>query len=172
MTRETKAAAHRAANRAASLLTGALILASLAGCGGGLFQNSDSADASLTQKAKPSVALSPVQGVPQKYTSKVSDQLASTMKEKGVQIVDAKDAQYIIKAAYIAMPEARKGTKVTYAIDVTDKAGNRVRHIEGEEVVSPKRGGDSWGHVTDEKVLEVAAKSAALLNFLPQRSSQ
>ncbi len=80
MTREKKPAAQSAARRAASLLTGALIVAGLAGCGGGLFQNSDTADASLTQKAKPSVALSPVQGVPQKYASKVNDQLMTSLR--------------------------------------------------------------------------------------------
>lgn len=162
MTREKKPAAQSAARRAASLLTGALIVAGLAGCGGGLFQNSDSADASL--KAKPSVALSPVQGVPQKYASKVNDQLAASIKEKGVKIVDAKEAQYIIKPSYVAMPEPKQGTKVTYAIDVTDKAGNRVRRIEGEEVVSAKRGGDSWNHVADEAVQKVALKSATDVN--------
>ncbi len=150
MTREKKSAARSAAYRAASLLTGALMVAALSGCGGGLFQISDTADASLGQKVKPAVAVSPVQGVPQKYASKVNEQILASMKAKGVQVVDAKDAQYIIKPVYVALPEPQKGTKVTYAIDVTDKAGNRVRRIEGEELVSDKRGGDAWSHVTDE----------------------
>lgn len=162
MTREKKPAAPSAAHRAASLLTGALMIAGLAGCGNNLFPNSEAANASL--KAKPAVAVSPVLGVPQKYTSKVTDQLIASMKEKGVQVVDANDAQYILKAAYIAMPEPKKGTKVTYSIDVTDKAGNRVRRIEGEELVSPKRGGDAWTHVTDEAVQKVAIKSATDIN--------
>ena len=51
MTRENYPAAQSAARRAASLLTGALLIAGLAGCGGSLLQFSDSADASL--KAKP-----------------------------------------------------------------------------------------------------------------------
>ncbi len=164
MTRETKPAAQSAARRAASLLTGALIAAGLAGCGGGLFQNSEIADASLTQRAKPAVALSPIQGVPQKYASKVNDQLVASIKAKGVQIVDAKDAQYIIKASYLALPEPKHGTKVTYNIDVTDKAGNKVRTITGEELVSTKRGGDSWTHVTDDSVQKVALKSATDVN--------
>jgi hypothetical protein len=134
------------------------LIAGLAGCGGGLLQFSDTADASL--KAKPAVALSPVQGVPQKYASKVDEQLKASIKAKGGQIVDAKDAQYILKASYHAVPEPKQGTKVTYAIDVTDKAGNKVRTIGGEEVVSPKHGGDSWSHVTEEGVQKVAAKSA------------
>jgi hypothetical protein len=111
-------------------------------------------------KAKPAVALSPIQGVPQKYASKVDEQLKASIKAKGAKIVDAKDAQYILKASYHALPEPKQGTKVTYAIDVTDKAGNKVRTIAGEEVVSAKHGGDSWGHVTDEGVQKVAAKSA------------
>jgi hypothetical protein len=161
VTRENKPAAQSAARRAASLLTGALMVAGLAGCGGGLFQHSDTADASLTQKAKPSVALSPVQGVPQKYASKVNEQLAASIKVKGVQIVDAKDAQYIVKPSYLALAVPKQGTKVTYTIDVTDKAGNKVRTLAGEELVSPKRGGDSWSHVTDEAVQKVALRSAA-----------
>jgi hypothetical protein len=158
VTREKKPAAQSAARRAASLLTGALLLAGLAGCGGSLFQNSDKADAGL--KTKPAVALTPVEGVPQKYASKVNDQLAASIKAKGVQIVEAKDAQYVVKTSYLALPEPKKGTKVTYTIIVTDKAGNKVRTISGEQLVSDKRGGDSWNHVTDETAQQVAAKSA------------
>jgi hypothetical protein len=158
VTREKKPAAQSAARRAASLLTGALLIAGLAGCGGGLLQISDFADASL--KAKPAVALSPIQGVPQKYASKVDEQLKASIKAKGGQIVDAKDAQYILKASFRAVPEPKQGTKVTYTIDVTDKAGNKVRTLGGEEVVSAKHGGDSWSHVTEEGVQKVAAKSA------------
>jgi hypothetical protein len=158
VTREKKPAAQSAARRAASLLTGALLIAGLAGCGGSLFQNSDTADASL--KAKPAVAISPVQGVPQKYASKVDEQLKASIKAKGAQIVEAKDAQYILKASYLALPEPKHGTKVTYSIDVTDKAGNKVRTLGGEELVSAKHGGDSWSHVTEEGVQKVAAKSA------------
>jgi hypothetical protein len=164
VTREKKPAAQSAARRAASLLTGALMVAGVAGCSGGLFQNSDTADGSLAQKAKPSVALAPAQGVPQKYASKVNDQLASQIKLKGVVIVDAKDAQYIIKPSYLALPEPKQGTKVTYTVEVTDKAGNKVRSITGEELVSTKRGGDSWNHVTEEGVEKVAAKSATDIN--------
>ncbi|MGO9546219.1 MAG: hypothetical protein ACLPPF_15670 [Rhodomicrobium sp.] len=158
MTREIYPAAQSAARRAASLLTGALLIAGLAGCGGSLFQNSDTADAAL--KAKPAVALSPVEGVPQKYASKVNDQLVASIKAKGVQIVEAKDAKYIIKPTYAAAPEPKHGTKVAYTINVTDKAGNKVRSITGEELVSPKRGGDSWAHVNEEGVQKVTEKSA------------
>jgi hypothetical protein len=164
VTREKEPAAQSAARRAASLLTGALIVAGLAGCGGGLFQSSDTANASLTQKAKPAIAISPAQGVPQKYAAKLNEQLAASVKAKGVQVVDAKDAQYIIKPSFLALPEPKQGTKVTYSIDVTDKAGNKVRSIAGEELVSTKRGGDSWGHVTDEAVQRVAVKSAGDVN--------
>ncbi|MFT4080492.1 hypothetical protein [Rhodomicrobium sp.] len=157
MTRENKLAAQSAARRAASLLTGGLMLAGLAGCSGDLFQNSD--NASLTQKAKPAVALSAGQGVPQTYASKVDEQLAASIKAKGVVLVDAKDAQYILKPTYAAATE-KKGTKIAYAIDVTDKAGNKVRTISGEEIVSNKRGGDNWKHLNDEGIQKVALKSA------------
>ncbi len=158
MTRENQPAAHKAAHRAASLLTGALLLAGLAGCGGSLFQNSDTADASL--KTKPTVALSSAEGVPQKFAAKVNEQILASIKARNVQIVEAKDAQYIIKPKYAAMPEAKLGTKLTYTIDVTDKAGNKIRSMGGEEVVSAKHGGDPWNHVTEEGLQKVAAKSA------------
>ncbi len=163
MTRENYGAALGAAKRAASLLTGMMIVVGLAGCESIISQSVDT-NASLAQKAKPSVAFSPVLGVPQKYGSKVSDQLSASVKEKGVQVVEAKDAEYIIKAAYTALPEAKKGTKVSYAIDVKDKADRLVRRIEGEEIVSTKRGGESWSHVTDEGLQRVALKSSAELN--------
>ncbi len=164
MTRENKPAAQSAARRAASLLTGALLLAGLAGCSSDLFQLSDNANPSLTQKAKPAVALSPVQGVPQKYAAQANDQLAASIKASGVALVDAKDAVYVIKPSYAALPDHKKGTKLAYTIDVTDKAGNKIRTITGEELVSPKHGGDSWAHVTGENVQKLAVKSAGDVN--------
>ena len=118
----------------------------------------DTADASL--KAKPAVALSQAEGVPQKYASKVNEQLTASVRAKGVQIVEAKDAQYIIKTTFAAKADAKHGTKVAYTIDVTDKAGNKVRTIGGEAIVSDKHGGDSWSHVTEEGLQQVAVKSA------------
>ena len=105
--------------------------------------------ASSNLKAKPAVALAPAQGLPQKYASKVNEQLATLIKANGVAIVDAKDAVYVIKPTYSALSEAKKGTKVAYTVDVMDKVGNKVRSLTGEEIVSPKRGGDSWNHVND-----------------------
>ena len=158
MTREIKPAAHSAAHRAASLLTGAFLLAGLAGCGGSILQLGDTADASL--KAKPAVALSQAEGVPQKYASKVNEQLNASIKAKGVEVVEASDAQYVVKTTFAAKPDAKKGTKVAYTVDVTDKAGNKVRTITGKSVVSDKHGGNSWNHVTEEGLQQVAAKSA------------
>jgi hypothetical protein len=134
------------------------LLAGLTGCSGDLFLKGDSANSSM--KAKPAVALAPAQGVPQKYASKVNDQFATLIKANGVAIVDAKDAVYVVKPTYVAQAEGKHGTKVAYTIDVMDKAGNKVRTITGEENVSPKHGGDSWHHVTEEAVQKVAMKSA------------
>ncbi len=164
MTRENKPAAQSVARRAASLMTGALLLTGLAGCSGDFFQFSDNTNASLTQKAKPAVALAPAQGVPQKYAAKVNDQLAASIKSNGVALVDARDALYVLKPTYTAASEGKKGTKLVYTIDVTDKAGNKLRTIAGEEVVSPKHGGDAWHHVTDEGLQQVALKSAGDVN--------
>ncbi len=162
VTRENKPAAQSAARRAASLLTGTLLLAGLAGCSSDFFQFSDNANPSLT-KAKPAVALSPAQGVPPKYAAKLNDQLAASIKSSGLALVDAKDAVYVIKPSYAAASE-KHGTKLAYTIDVTDKAGNKVRTITGEEVVSAKHGGDAWRHVTDEGLQKVAFKSAGDVN--------
>ena len=162
MTRENKPAAQSGARRAATLLTGTLLLAGLTGCSGDLFQKGDSASSSM--KAKPAVALVPAQGIPQKYASKVDEQLATSIKANGVAIVDAKDAVYVVKPTYVAHAAAKHGTKVAYTIDVMDKAGNKVRSITGEEIVSPKRGGDSWRHVTEEAAQKVALKSATDVN--------
>jgi hypothetical protein len=157
VTREKKPAAQSAA-RYASLLMGVLLTAGLAGCGGGFPSFSDFAETTL--QTKPTVALSPVQGVPQKYASKVDEQLKASIKAKGGPIVDAKDAQYVLKTSYRALHDPKHGTKVTYKIEVTDKAGNKVATISGDELVSPKHGGDSWNHVTEEGLQKVAAKSA------------
>lgn len=163
MTRVITPALYAVALRAASLLTGVLVLFALTACetmtsGGG------DLNAGLSQKAKPTIAFSPVQGVPEKYATKLNDELGSSAKAKGLQVVDAKDAEYIVRGAFIALPEARKGTKVTYALDVTDKAGKRLHRLEGEELVSERRGGDSWAHVNEEALQRVVAKSTAELN--------
>lgn len=163
MTRLQIPAVSAVAQRVASLLTGALLLFGLAACetmgsGGG------DLNAGLTARPKPAIAFAPVQGVPAKYAAKMNEQLAEAAKAKGIQVVDANAAEYIVKGAYIALPEARKGTKISYALDVTDKAGKRIHRLEGEELVSERRGGDSWSHVNDEAIQKVADKSATELN--------
>ncbi len=163
MTRVISSAVSAVAHRAASLLTGALLIFGLAACetmssGGG------DLNAGLTAKPKPTIAFAPVQGVPAKHAAKLNEQLAASAKEKGLQVVEAKDAELIVRGAYIALPEARKGTKVTYALDITDKSGKRVHRLEGEELVSERRGGDSWAHVSDEGLQKVVVKSTADLN--------
>jgi hypothetical protein len=162
VTRENKPAAQSAARRAASLLTGTLLLAGLAGCSSDFFQFSDNANPSLA-KVKPAVALSPAQGVPPKYAAKVNDQLAASIKASGLALVDSRDALYVLKPVY-AVASEKKGTKLTYTIDVTDKAGNKVRTLAGEEIVSAKHGGDAWRHITDEGLQKVAVRSTGDLN--------
>ncbi len=150
-----------ATSRIASLLIGACLAAGLSGCSGGLLQLGDAAE---TAKSKPLLSLSTPQGVPQKYAAKFSEQYFASVKSKGFVIVEPKDAQYSVAATYAAARDGKQGTKVTYALDVTDKAGNKVRHIVGEEHVSEKSGGDHWAHLTDEALQKVAFRSATDLN--------
>jgi hypothetical protein len=159
VTRENKPAAQSIVYSAASLVIGAIMVSGLCGCETIFSQNAGLTDASLAQR-KATVAISPVQGVPEKYAAKINEQLTASMKEKGVQLADAKDADYVIKTSYTAAPEAKAGTKLTYAFQIIDKTGKEVRKLEGGEIVSKKHGGDSWNHVTDDAMQQVASKSA------------
>ncbi len=152
MTRENKPAAQSAARRAASLLTGALLLAGLAGCSGDFFQFSDNSQSQLDPEGQARcrpVACAGCSAKIRQPRSTISLLLRS--RANGVAHRRRQGRRLRHQADLRRGARRKKGTKVAYTIDVTDKAGNKVRTIAGEEVVSPKHGGDSWNHVTDER---------------------
>jgi len=158
VTQDSLAAAHTAGKRVA-LLAGMIISLTLAACGGGDTLNNADLNEPLGQPKTASIAFAPIIAAPPAISTKMVNALTAAAKEKNITVVESKDADYSVMGLMQAGLESR-GSRLTYIGDITDKTGKRVKRIQGDEIVSPKKSGDPWALVDDAALQRVAAKAA------------
>jgi hypothetical protein len=165
------AVTQKTAKSVALLISGGLLILNLTACGGsswlGLGGSSEvsqplAATSAPSQPATPPVAFGQIFGAPTNVAAKFNESLASAGKEQNVQIVQGGDAEYTVKGYLVATAES-KGIRLTYKWDISDKAGKRLKRIEGGEIVSEKKAGDPWAAVSDAAIQTVANKTVAAL---------
>ncbi len=162
MTQDSLAAAHTAGKRVA-LLAGMIISLTLTACGGGDSLTGGDLNQPLDQPKIASIAFAPIIAAPPAISTKMVNALTAAAKQKNIPVVDPKDADYSVMGLMQAGKETR-GSRVTYIGDITDKTGKRVKRIQGDEIVSPKKSGDPWALVDDAALDRVAAKAATDLH--------
>jgi hypothetical protein len=165
------AVTQKTAKSVALLISGGLLILNLTACGGsswlGLGGSSEvsqplAATAAPGQPATPPVAFGQIFGAPTNTAAKFNESLAAAGKEQNVQLVSAGDAEYTIKG-YLTAGAESKGIKLNYKWDISDKAGKRVKRIEGGEIISEKKAGDPWALVDDAAIQTVSNKTVASL---------
>ncbi|MBC8049203.1 MAG: hypothetical protein H7X92_03520 [Chitinophagales bacterium] len=159
MTQDYLAAANTTRKRV-TLLVGMLISLTLAACGGGDSIGSADLNQPLAQPQTAPVAFAPITGAPPAISTKMVDALTAAAKEKNIQVVAAKDAEFSVLGFMQAGPESR-GSRLTYIGDISDKSGKRVKRIQADEIVSPKKLNDAWPLVDDAAIQRIAAKTAS-----------
>lgn len=162
MTQDNLAAARNAGKRA-TLLMGMILSLALAACGGGASQSTAELNQPLNQTKAAPVAFGSIIGAPPAIGPKMTEALAAAAKEKGVPVVDAPNAEFMIVGNTRAFFDA-SGTVLTYKADIADKAGKRVRSIEVQENASPKKSGDAWKQVDDAALARMSGKLAVQLH--------
>jgi hypothetical protein len=148
---------------------------SLAGCGGSLFDSAgNKTDAELEPKALAQapvakVSINSIVGPPDALGKQLYQEFASALEQQRVAVARDKDerADYFLRP-YILAAKEKRGTKVSYVLDVSEPTGKRVNRFAGEELVAGSPSPDPWVAITPTVAQAIAAKATgALVAWLP-----
>lgn len=150
------------------------LLGLLAATAGGCATNTG--DPFLNQAASPAVApkvdsrpaamvvLKPVIGPPDAVSKSFVQQLnAAALKKDVALLVDADAKAPLTLHSYLLVERSGSNVKVLYVWDITDEAGQRLRRVEGEEVVPSTGGADAWSSVSPAVTGPMAEKAMEAL---------
>jgi hypothetical protein len=155
-------------------------LSSLAGCGGGtfpsfsLFKSADTAQEpeqpkAAAEAAVAKVAVNPIVGPPDALGRQLHQEFTSALQKQRVGVAQGKDegADFHLRP-YILAAKEKRGTKVSYVLDVSEPTGKRVNRFAGEEIVAGSPSQDPWAAITPAVAEAVAAKATgAFVAWLP-----
>lgn len=179
MTTRDAAAAQRRFLRVALASVIGLAGLGLSGCGGSLF---DSANKSAPPEPQPKavaaapmakVSISSIVGPPDALGKQLQQEFAATLEQQRVAVVHKKDerADFYLRP-YVLAAKEKKGTKVSYVLDVSDPSGKRVNRFAGEETAPASPSADPWAAITPTVAQAVAAKATgSFVAWLPNAHS-
>ncbi len=112
------------------------------------------------RKKSVKVALAPIGGLPKKLSKSFAASLKRAIKAENIKSASA--SRHKIKGYFAATPQKGK-TKVSYVLDITNKAGKRIKRIHGKQLVKgdPK---DPWKNVSKSVLNKIALRTAATLS--------
>jgi hypothetical protein len=177
VTTRDAAAAQRRFMRVALASVIGLAGLSLAGCGGGSWFNSATNNTGPTEPQPKAVAAAPVAkvsinsivGPPDPLGKQLHQEFASALEQQRVAVLYKKDerADFLLRP-YILAAKERKGTKVSYVLDISDPSGKRVNRFAGEEMVPASPSADPWAAITPTVAQAIAAKATgSFVSWLP-----
>lgn len=157
---------------------------SLAGCGGSSFSLFGAAGNQLAEEQSPQVAAAPqepiarvainsIVGPPDALGRQLHQEFSSALERQNVGLTSVKDggADFNLRP-YILAAKEKRGTKVSYVLDVTEASGKRVNRFAGEEVVAGGPAQDPWAAITPAVAEALAAKATgAFVAWLPNARS-
>jgi len=163
-----------AAGRITSWLVTLTAFAALAilvtGCAGGSLSGVFSGEGGAGGKLAP-VTFAPIIGPPANVSKELNQQLVAAAKQKSIPVVTEKGrpSTYTVQG-YLAQSNEGRAEKFSYILDVTDKSGNRVHRILGEEAVPAKAGAKPWASINQAALQKIAAKTTTnLAAWLPKQ---
>jgi hypothetical protein len=152
-------------------------LSSLAGCGGSSFSLFKSASTpqepeqpkAVAEASVAKVAVNPIVGPPDALGRQLHQEFTSALQKQRVGVAQSKDegADFHLRP-YILAAKEKRGTKVSYVLDVSEPTGKRVNRFAGEEIVPGSASQDPWSAITPAVAEAVAAKATgAFVAWLP-----
>jgi hypothetical protein len=143
----------------------------LGGCGGtsfsslSLFQSASNAPQEpqsqpVAEAPMARVAINPIVGPPDALGRQLHQSFSSALERQRVAVAPGKDerADYNLRP-YILAAKERRGTKVSYVLDVSEPSGKRVNRFAGEEVVAASPSPDPWAAITPAVAEAIATKA-------------
>jgi hypothetical protein len=149
--------------RVVSLSIVALFSMALAACGGGSIFGGTTQSVASSPPPTASVSFVQIIGAPSDVTSKLQEAVSSAARAREITLASAREADYNVRG-YLVAENVRKGIKVSYIWDISDRKGKRVRRIQNEEIVEGRKTGDPWVAVNDAALKKVAVKTTTELS--------
>ena len=104
--------------------------------------------------------LAPIVGPPAEVAQQFAQELVAAGKNNKLTITaNGTGSSYTIKGYLLASSE-RKGTKISYILDINDTKGGRVGRVSGEQLVPGRSKADPWSGVDSAALRNLAAKIA------------
>ncbi len=105
------------------------------------------------------IAVAPIGGLPKRLSKSFAANLKSAIKKQKI----ARISNNHKMSGYFAATPKNGKTKLSYVLDVTNKAGKRIKRIHGSEIVAghPK---DPWKNVSPSLLRKIARKTASNLS--------
>ncbi|HRY07748.1 MAG TPA: hypothetical protein P5114_11560 [Hyphomicrobiaceae bacterium] len=151
----------------------------LSGCetGTSIFGSSDLSSPS-TELAAPTtpataakLAVAPIIGAPETVAKQVQSSVSSALTKQNITVAkDATDKSDYTLRGYVVSAREKSGVKVSYIWDVTDQAGQRLKRITGEEMVTAGADRDPWASVSSQVIDTITGKAASqIATWLPSQ---
>jgi hypothetical protein len=102
--------------------------------------------------------LAPIVGAPPNVAKELAQDLVSAGKDNNLTLTpDGTGSPYTLRGYLVATKE-KKGSKISYILDITDAKGQRVARVSGEQQVAARSGSDPWSAVDSAALRSLAVK--------------
>jgi hypothetical protein len=102
--------------------------------------------------------LAPIVGAPPNVAKELAQDLVSAGKDNNLTLTpDGTGSPYTLRGYLVATKE-KKGSKISYLLDIADAKGQRVARVSGEQQIAARSGSDPWSAVDSAALRSLAAK--------------
>jgi hypothetical protein len=102
--------------------------------------------------------LAPIVGAPPNVAKELAQDLVSAGKDNNLTLTpDGTGSPYTLRGYLVATNE-KKGSKISYILDIADAKGQRVARVSGEQQIAARSGRDPWSAVDSAALRSLAAK--------------
>ena len=102
--------------------------------------------------------LAPIVGAPPNVAKELAQDLVSAGKDNNLTLTpDGTGSPYTLRG-YVVATNEKKGSKISYILDIADAKGQRVARVSGEQQIAARSGSDPWSAVDSAALRSLAAK--------------
>jgi len=102
--------------------------------------------------------LAPIVGAPPNVATELAQELVTAGEQNKLTLTPEGSGSPYTLRGYLLATNEKKGSKISYILDVADSKGQRVTRVSGEQLVPSRRGSDPWSGVDSEVLRSLAAK--------------
>lgn len=105
--------------------------------------------------------VAPIVGAPPNIAKELAQDLVSAGKDHNLTLTpDGTGSPYRLRGYLVATSE-KKGSKISYILDIADAKGQRVARVSGDQLIAARSGSDPWSGVDSAALRSLAANIAA-----------